>query len=111
MKTINTLKAYIKFGIKLFHSTWGKKMKCKTCHMKNEKKVVGIPWNESLRFKCDTTIMFGPYCLKWGVPKLGLPNVVTFQNNPQGFKNKLLSVREGEIAKAEGNKLKIILFE
>ncbi len=54
--------------------------------MKNEKKdEIRSPWNESLRLKCGTTIMFGPYCLKWGEPKPGLPNVITFQNNLQGF--------------------------
>jgi hypothetical protein len=72
---------------------------------------VESPWNESLRFKCGTTIMFGPYCLKWGVLKPGPPNVITFQNNLQGLENRLLNIREGEIAKVEGKKLIIILFE
>jgi hypothetical protein len=79
--------------------------------MKSEKKgEVESPWNETLRFKCGTTIMFG-YCLKWGVFKPSPPNVVTFQNNLQGFENRLLSIREGEIAKVEEKKLKITLFE
>ncbi len=38
MKTINILKAYIKFGTKLFHLTWEKKVECKTGHGKNEEK-------------------------------------------------------------------------
>jgi hypothetical protein len=33
------LEAYIKFGTKLFHLTWEEKVKCKTCHEKNDKKV------------------------------------------------------------------------
>jgi hypothetical protein len=53
---IDTLKAYIKFVTKLFHL-----MKCKTSHGKNEEKnEFGSSWNESLRFKCDSPIMFRP---------------------------------------------------
>ncbi len=38
-----------------------KKVKCTTCHGKNEKKSeFGSPWNEFLGFKCGTSIMFGP---------------------------------------------------
>ncbi len=56
MKTIDTLKAYIKFGTKLFHL-----MKCKTSHGKNEEKgEFGSSWSESLRFKCGTPIMLRP---------------------------------------------------
>jgi hypothetical protein len=36
---IDTSKAYIKFGTKLFHLTWKKLMKYKTSHGGNEKKV------------------------------------------------------------------------
>jgi hypothetical protein len=37
-------------------------VKCKTCHGKNEEKgEFGSFCNESLRFKCDTPIMFGPH--------------------------------------------------
>jgi hypothetical protein len=38
-----------------------KKVKCKTCHEKSEKKgEFGSPSNESLYFKEGTLIMFGP---------------------------------------------------
>jgi len=61
VKTINTLDAYIKFGIKLFHWTWKKRVKCKTCHRKIEEKgEFGNPRNESLYFKEGTLIMVGP---------------------------------------------------
>jgi hypothetical protein len=40
--------------------TWKKKVKCKTCHGKNEKNLkFGNLWNVSLRFKCCTPIMLG----------------------------------------------------
>jgi len=51
------------------------------------------------------------YCLKWGAHELGPPNVTTFQNSLQGFGDRLSTIREGEIAKVEGEKLKIALFE
>jgi hypothetical protein len=87
-------------------------VKCKTNNVKSEEKSeVGSPWNESLRFKCDTLIMFGPYCLKWGVIEPGPPNAITFQKNVQGFENRLLSVIKGEIIKFEGKRLIITLFE
>ncbi len=38
MKKIDILDAYIKFGTKLFHLTWEKKEKFKTCHRKSEEK-------------------------------------------------------------------------
>jgi hypothetical protein len=61
MKKINTLKACIKFGTKLFHLIWEKKVKCKTCHGKSEKKgEFGSLCNVSLGFKCRTPIMFEP---------------------------------------------------
>ncbi len=61
MKTIDTLDAYIKFGTKLFHWTWKKRVKCKTCHGKNkEKREFGSPRNESLYFKEGNPIMLGP---------------------------------------------------
>jgi len=38
-----------------------KKVKWKIGHEKSEEKCeFGSPWNESLRFKCDTPIMLGP---------------------------------------------------
>jgi hypothetical protein len=38
-----------------------KKVKCMTCHGKNEeKKEFGSPWNEFLGFKCGIPIMFRP---------------------------------------------------
>jgi len=38
-----------------------KRVKHKTHHRKSEEKgEFGSPWSESLRFKCDTLIMFGP---------------------------------------------------
>jgi hypothetical protein len=37
MKTLNTLEAYTKFEIKLFHLTWKKRVKCNISHGKNEK--------------------------------------------------------------------------
>jgi hypothetical protein len=37
VKTIDIVEAYIKFGTKLFYSTWEKKVKYKTSHGKNEK--------------------------------------------------------------------------
>ncbi len=41
-----------------------KKVKCKIGHGKNEEKgEFRSPWNESLRFKCDTPIMLGPRCI------------------------------------------------
>jgi len=44
----DTLKNYIKFGTKLFHLTWKKKVKCERNHEKNEKKgEFGNPWSES----------------------------------------------------------------
>jgi hypothetical protein len=59
---IDTLKNYIKFGTKLFHLTWEKKVKCETNHGKSEEKgEFGNLWSESLRFKCGTTIMLIPY--------------------------------------------------
>jgi len=49
VKKIDTLDAYIKFGTKLFHWIGKKKVKCKTCHKKSEKKgEFGSPKNESL---------------------------------------------------------------
>ncbi len=37
-------------------------IKCKKCHGKNEEKSeFGNPWSESLRFKCGTPIMLGPW--------------------------------------------------
>ncbi len=50
------------------------------------------------------------YCLEWGAPKLGPPNVTTPQDNLQGFGERLPIVREGEIAKVKGEKFKIVLF-
>jgi hypothetical protein len=35
---IDILNAYIKFGEKIFHLTWEKKGKSKTCHKKSEEK-------------------------------------------------------------------------
>jgi hypothetical protein len=56
----NRLKAYIKIETKLFHLTWKKKVKCKTCHGKNEEKAeFGSPYSEFLGFKCGIPIMFG----------------------------------------------------
>jgi hypothetical protein len=52
--------------------------------------------------------MFEPYCLKWGVLEPNPPNAVTFQNNLQGLENRLLSIKEGKIAKVERKKLKIL---
>jgi hypothetical protein len=46
-----------------------------------------------------------------GAPKLGPPNVTTPQDNHQGFRYRLLPVRKGEIAKIEGEKPRIALFE
>ncbi len=61
MKTKDTLDAYIKFGTKLFHWTRKQKVKCKTCHGKNEGKgEFGSLRNESLYFKEGTLIMFRP---------------------------------------------------
>ncbi len=51
------------------------------------------------------------YCLEWGACELGPPNVVVIQNDFQGFGDRLPIVREGEIAKVEGEKLRIALFE
>jgi hypothetical protein len=51
------------------------------------------------------------YCFEWGTFELGPPNVATPQDNLQGFGDKLPIVREGEITKVEGEKLKIALFE
>jgi hypothetical protein len=62
VKTIDTLKAYIKFATKLFHLTCEKKVKCKTCHGKSEEKgEFGSPRSESLCFKGDTLIVLGPF--------------------------------------------------
>jgi hypothetical protein len=61
MKTIDNLKTYIIFGTKLCHLTWKKKLKCKTCHEKSEKKKeFGNLWNVSLGVKCGTPITLGP---------------------------------------------------
>jgi hypothetical protein len=38
MKTIDILNGYIKFETKLFHLTWKKKGKSKTCHGKSQGK-------------------------------------------------------------------------
>jgi hypothetical protein len=38
VKKIDIMDAYIKFGTKLFHLTWEKKEKSKTCHRKSEEK-------------------------------------------------------------------------
>jgi hypothetical protein len=46
-----------------------------------------------------------------GAPTLGPPNVATPQDNLQGFRDILLTVRKGEIAKIEGEKPRISLFE
>ncbi len=51
------------------------------------------------------------YCLEWGAPELSPPNVATLQNNLQGFGDRLPIVREGEIAKVEGEKSRIALFK
>jgi len=51
------------------------------------------------------------YCLEWGAPELGPPNVTTPQDNLQGFGDRLPIVKEGEIAKVEGEKFKIALFK
>ncbi len=51
------------------------------------------------------------YCLEWGAPKPGPPNVTTPQDNLQGFGERLPIVREGEITKVEGEKFKIVLFK
>jgi hypothetical protein len=62
VKIIDTLKDYIKFGTKLFHLTWEKKVKCETNHGKNEEKgEFGNPCNESLGFKSGTPIVLIPY--------------------------------------------------
>jgi uncharacterized UBP type Zn finger protein len=42
VKKIDTLEAYIKFGTKLFHLTWEKRVKCKACHGKKIKKKVNL---------------------------------------------------------------------
>jgi len=56
VKKIDTLKAYIKFGTKLFHL-----MKSKTSHGENEEKgEFESSWSEFLRFKCGTLIMLIP---------------------------------------------------
>jgi len=58
--------AYIKFGTKLFHLTWGKKVKCKIGQGKVKNKMnlkkgeFGCLWNESLWFKCGTPMTLGP---------------------------------------------------
>ncbi len=51
------------------------------------------------------------YCLEWGAPELGPPNVTTPQDNLQGFGDRLPIVKKGEIAKVEGEKFKIALFK
>ncbi len=51
------------------------------------------------------------YCLKWGAPELGPPNVATPQDNLQGFGDKLPTVKRRKITKVKGEKLKIALFE
>jgi hypothetical protein len=43
------------------------------------------------------------YCFKWGALESNPPNVATLQDNFQGFGGKLPRIREGEIAKVEGN--------
>ncbi len=51
------------------------------------------------------------YCFKWGGLEPSPPNVTTLQENLQGFGDKLPTINEGEIAKVQGKKLKIALFE
>ncbi len=51
------------------------------------------------------------YCLKWGTPKLGPPNVAAPQNNFQGFGDRLRTTKEGKIAKVEREKIRTTLFE
>lgn len=51
------------------------------------------------------------YCLKWSALEPSPPNVITLQENLQGFGDKLPTIGEREIAKVEGKKLKIVLFE
>jgi len=61
VKTIDTLKAYIKFETKLFHLTWKINVKCKTFYGKCEEKgEFESPRSESLCFKGGTPIMLGP---------------------------------------------------
>jgi hypothetical protein len=62
VKKIDTLKAYIKFGTKLFHLTWEKRVKYKIGHGKSEEKgEFGNPRSETLWFKEGTPIMLGPH--------------------------------------------------
>jgi hypothetical protein len=51
------------------------------------------------------------YCFEWGAFEPSPPNVATFQENLQGFEDKLPTINEEEIAKVEGKKLKFALFE
>jgi hypothetical protein len=46
-----------------------------------------------------------------GAPKLGPPNVVTPQDNLQEFRDRLPTVKKGEIAKLKEKKARIALFE
>jgi hypothetical protein len=58
---IYILQAYIKFGTKLFHMTWLKKMKCKIGHGKSEEKgEFGSSKSESLCFNGGTPMCFNP---------------------------------------------------
>jgi hypothetical protein len=47
------------------------------------------------------------YCLKWGAPKLGSPNVAILQNNFQGFGDRLRIVNEGKIARLKEKKIEL----
>jgi hypothetical protein len=48
--------------------------------------------------------VFHNYCFKWGALEPNPPNVATFQDNLQGFGDRLPTIRKGEVAKVEGEK-------
>jgi len=57
----NYFRGMYKICNKIISFDMQKKVKCKTSHGENEEKgEFGSPWSESLRFKCDTPIMFRP---------------------------------------------------